>query len=109
MTFCGGQRDAPTIVRLKENIFATRGRPQHRTHAIPLLFSEDQQRSSTKGDCMSYQTIVALDLGKFKTVLCVMDVATRTHRFATIDSTPQAIGKTVKQHVSVDPAQTLVV
>ena len=58
---------------------------------------------------MSYQTIVALDLGKFKTVLCVMDVATRSHRFATIDSTPQAIGKTVGQHVSIDPAQTLVV
>ncbi len=58
---------------------------------------------------MSFETIVALDLGKFKTVLCVMDVATRTHRFATIDSTPTAIGVAVKQHVSIDPTQTLVV
>jgi transposase len=58
---------------------------------------------------MSYQTIVALDLGKFKTVSCVMDVASRTHRFATIDSTPTAIGQAVGQHVSIDPTQTLVV
>ena len=58
---------------------------------------------------MSFETIVALDLGGFKTVLCVMDVATRTHRFATIDSTPTAIGVAVKQHVPIDPTQTLVV
>jgi transposase len=58
---------------------------------------------------MSFQTIVAIDLGKFKSVLCVMDVATRTHRFATIDSTPTAIGQAVGQHVSIDPSQTQVV
>jgi hypothetical protein len=58
---------------------------------------------------MSFQTIVAIDLGKFKSVLCVMDVATPTHRFATVDSTPTAIGVAVKQYVSNDPTQTLVV
>lgn len=58
---------------------------------------------------MSYQTILALDLGKFKTVLCIMDVATRSHRFATIESSPSAIGQCVAQHISTDPAQTLVV
>jgi hypothetical protein len=34
---------------------------------------------------MSYQTILALDLGKFKSMLCIMDVATRTHRFIAIE------------------------
>jgi hypothetical protein len=38
-----------------------------------------------------------------------MDVATPTHRFMTVDSTPTAIGAAVKQHVSIDPTQTQVV
>jgi len=58
---------------------------------------------------MSFETIVALDLGKFKTVLCVMDVATHTHRFASVDSTPTAISHAVQHHLSIDPAQTQVV
>ncbi len=58
---------------------------------------------------MSYQTIVALDLGKFKSVLCVMDVATRTHRFLAVESTPELIRQVVRQHCSLDPAQTQVV
>ena len=32
---------------------------------------------------MGYSKIIAMDLGKFKTVGCVMDVATRTHAFET--------------------------
>jgi transposase len=58
---------------------------------------------------MSYATILAIDLGKFKSVLCIMDVATRTHRFATIESTPELIRQTVQQHCSTDPKQTQVV
>jgi transposase len=58
---------------------------------------------------MSFQTILALDLGKFKSVLCIMDVATRTHRFLTVESSPQAIREAVAPHVSTDPALTLVV
>jgi transposase len=58
---------------------------------------------------MSYSTILAIDLGKFKSVLCIMDVATRTHRFATIESTPDLIRQAIDQHRSVDPPQTLVV
>ncbi len=58
---------------------------------------------------MSYRDYCGVGLGKFKTVLCVMDVATRTHRFATIDSSPTAIGQAVGPHVSSDPTQTLVV
>ena len=58
---------------------------------------------------MGYLTIVALDLGKFKSVLCVMDVTTRTHRFSTVESTPAGIRDAVRPLVSSDPAQTLVV
>jgi transposase len=58
---------------------------------------------------MGYQTILALDLGKFKSVLCVMDVATRGHRFAAVESSPTAIREQLRTHVSADPARTLVV
>jgi transposase len=58
---------------------------------------------------MSYQTILALDLGKFKSMLCIMDVATRTHRFIAIESSPTAIGQAVLQQVSSEPSRTLVV
>lgn len=36
-------------------------------------------------------TILALDLGKFKSVACVFDPATGSHRFATIATTPSAV------------------
>src|SRR5437588_5114844 len=58
---------------------------------------------------MGYHTILALDLGKFKSVLCVMDVATRSHRFLTVESSPTMIRQELSKHVSADPAQTLVV
>ena len=35
---------------------------------------------------MGYATIVGLDLGKFKSVCCVMDAATGTHTFETLAS-----------------------
>jgi hypothetical protein len=98
----------------KNDTRRVRTRPQQRTHAIPQLIGENQLRCSTKGcstqgDCMSYATILAIDLGKFKSVLCIMDVATRTHRFLSIESTPQLIRQTVQQHRSPDPSQTQVV
>jgi transposase len=58
---------------------------------------------------MGYHSILALDLGKFKSVLCVMDVATRSHRFVGVESSPSAIFEHVSKFVSADPAQTLVV
>lgn len=36
-------------------------------------------------------TIMAIDLGKFKSVVCFYDVKTATHRFVNIETTPQAI------------------
>lgn len=59
---------------------------------------------------MDSATIVALDLGKFKTVCCVMDVATRTHTFETIDMSPANVHDLVARHLTTsDPAATLVV
>ena len=38
---------------------------------------------------MGYQRIIALDLGKFKSVACVMQVVDRSTAFETIQTTPQ--------------------
>ena len=40
---------------------------------------------------MGFDSIIALDLGKFKSVAAVMDATTRRHAFATLDTTPQAL------------------
>lgn len=37
---------------------------------------------------MGYATILGLDLGKFKSVCCVMDVPSGRHAFETLASTP---------------------
>jgi transposase len=53
--------------------------------------------------------IIALDLGKFKTVACVMDAADRSHAFETIEMSPAAVHDLLARHAT-DPAdQTLVV
>ncbi len=58
---------------------------------------------------MDYLKIIALDLGKFKTVACVMDTAARTHAFETIDMSPANVHGLVVRHVTSPPADTLVV
>ncbi len=40
---------------------------------------------------MDFDSIIALDLGKFKSVACLLDAGTRRHRFETIDTTPQRL------------------
>ena len=40
---------------------------------------------------MGYATILGLDLGKFKSVCCVMDAATGGRGFETVDTTPAAV------------------
>src|SRR4051795_3106515 len=69
---------------------------------------EHRRRSSTKGDCMEFVQILALDLGKFKTVACVMDVASRTHAFETIEMSPANVHDLVAGHVTDAPVDTLV-
>jgi transposase len=58
---------------------------------------------------MEFAQILALDLGKFKTVCCVMDVATRTHAFETIEMSPANVHDFVARRVTPSPADTLVV
>jgi transposase len=57
---------------------------------------------------MGYAKIIALDLGKFKTVACVMDTSTRMHVFETIDMSPGNMHDLLTRHVT-DAAATLVV
>jgi hypothetical protein len=40
---------------------------------------------------ISYQQIVAIDLGKFNSVVCLFNPADSAHRFQSVVSTPQAI------------------
>jgi transposase len=39
----------------------------------------------------AYAAIIGLDLGKFKSVACAMDVATRTHAFTTLVTSPKEL------------------
>ncbi len=58
---------------------------------------------------MSLQTIIAIDLGKFKSVVCVMDVATHEHRFETISTTPATLHEVLVRHAGDDPSKAVVV
>ena len=58
---------------------------------------------------MGYERIIALDLGKFKTVACVMDPATREHRFVTIVMSPASVHDLLAGEATSPPRQTLVV
>ena len=40
---------------------------------------------------MRFETIIALDLGKFRSVACVMDAATRRRELAAVATTPAAV------------------
>lgn len=61
----------------------------------------------------SYSTtisrILALDLGKFNSVLCVYDVASHAHHFTSVQTMPQTIHDLLLEHQTGDPAQTLLV
>ena len=58
---------------------------------------------------MDCDTIIALDLGKFKTVACVMDTATRQHRFETIAMSPANLHDLLAATATAPPKRTLVV
>ena len=59
---------------------------------------------------MGIRRIIALDLGKFKTVACVMETADRSHVFETIEMSPAAVHDLLSRHATADdPADTLVV
>ena len=59
---------------------------------------------------MGFASIIALDLGKFKTVACVMNAADRSHVFETIEMSPATLHDLLARHAATaDPADTLVV
>ena len=43
-------------------------------------------------------TILAIDLGKFKSVACDYDTTTHSHTFTTLPTTPQAVHDLVVEH-----------
>ena len=59
---------------------------------------------------MGFASIIALDLGKFKTVACVMNAADRSHAFETIEMSPATLHDLLARHATTaNPADTLVV
>jgi hypothetical protein len=58
---------------------------------------------------MGSRRIIALDLGKFKTVACVMDALDRSHVFETIEMSPASVHALLTKHATPDPAETQVV
>lgn len=54
---------------------------------------------------MNTDTIIAIDLGRYKSVACVYHPATRQHAFRTLDTTPDALDHLLAEH----PAATVVV
>src|SRR5205814_1557877 len=84
--------------------------PLQRTHAISTPIREDRRRSLYhEGDCMSYTTILGLDLGKFKSVCCAIDVANKTQAFETIQTTPAVLRELLSKHCGADPSRVLLV
>jgi transposase len=58
---------------------------------------------------ITFSRILAIDLGKFNSVVCLYDPATATHSFVTIQTTPQAVHDLLAGHVGGDASRTLVV
>ena len=62
---------------------------------------------------MGFDQIIALDLGKFKSVVCVMDARTRIHRVDTVATTPAALHELLvgaaAANAGGDPSRTVVV
>lgn len=58
---------------------------------------------------MSMRRIISLDLGKFKTVACMMNVADRSHVFETIAMSPTAVHELLAHHATDPAGDTLVV
>lgn len=58
---------------------------------------------------MSSSKIIALDLGKFKTVCCVMNAVTRDIAFETVQTSPASLHELIVKPLPPSPADTLVV
>ncbi len=80
--------------------------PVQRTHAIPPPIRDDRRRPLPQEDCMGYATILGLDLGKFKSVCCVMDPLSDPHAFETLASTPGMFADLLTRHAAVHTPAT---
>ncbi len=58
---------------------------------------------------MGYSTILGLDLGKFKSVCCIMDAPPGAHAFETAATTPAALHERLAHHAGDDPSSVLLV
>jgi len=58
---------------------------------------------------MGLARIIALDLGKFKTVACVRNAVDRSHVFETIEMSPAAVHDLLARHAADPAGETLVV
>ena len=57
---------------------------------------------------MGTRRIIALDLGKFKTVARVMNALDRSHVFETIEMSPPAVHDLLARHATDPAGETLV-
>ncbi|HVT89220.1 MAG TPA: IS110 family transposase [Tepidisphaeraceae bacterium] len=57
----------------------------------------------------TFNQILAIDLGKFNSVVCLYDAQTAEHRFVALANTPQAIHDLLVEQAGSDPSSTLVV
>jgi transposase len=58
---------------------------------------------------IKFNRIVAIDLGKFNSVVCLYDPATTQHSFVTIQTMPQTVHDLLVKQAGEDPSQVLVV
>lgn len=58
---------------------------------------------------ITFDRILAIDLGKFNSVFCLYNRASAEHSFGSVRTTCQTIHDLLAQHTSEDPSQTLVV
>ena len=56
-----------------------------------------------------FNRIVAIDLGKFNSVVCLYDPVTADHSFVTIQTIPRTVHDFLAEHAGEDSARTLVV
>jgi transposase len=61
------------------------------------------------GPLQQFDRILALDLGKFNSVLCLYDPQTSQHRFVSLQTTPQAIHDLLVSAMTLEASRTLVV
>jgi transposase len=60
-------------------------------------------------DLTNVSRILALDLGKFNSVLCSYDPHTHQHQFTSLATSPQVIHDLLVKHQTEEPSQTVVV